>query len=63
MTEKSIDNKIGCPFINGEDCFEDIKNCNENYKECSIYQSRVNQYLSRLSLITQYGSDLNGDTE
>ena len=30
----------GCPFINGEDCFEDLQNCKNNYEKCSIYNTK-----------------------
>ncbi len=67
MTEENkLENKAGlCPVLaQGDSCFEKSTLCRgNNYQSCQIYSAKLNQGLSRLSLITQYGSDLNGDEE
>jgi len=67
MTEENkLEQKIGlCPIlVKGEGCIEKSTLCiNNNYQSCQIYNAKLNQSLSKLSLITQYGSDLNGDDE
>jgi len=27
-------------YKNGEDCFEDLQNCNNNYEKCPIYNAK-----------------------